>query len=708
MSTFDRRQFLTSAAAGTAVAVARPGAQGPAIDFRYAPLSGQTAFCFPDDHAKSLVGERGELRYANLTVEFSLLGMEPDVVTQQRLEAPEVPIVHTRIERPEAWLDLTTFATNRSGEGRVDNVIIEVRPRTAARVYAVPVIEVKAKLEVNATVEGAISSVSVEGAATPLLVSDAQLSGRSTFTFPEGAAEASKPLRYFVRLPQEGQPRARLRDGLAAPDALLDEARVYWRNWRAFGGGVVWQSPGRYGEFLHACARNILQAREMKDGRLTFQVGPTVYRGLWVVDGHFILEAARYLGYDAEAQQGLETTWARQRDDGGIFAGGGAEHWKDTGIAMFTLIRQCELAQDFSYFLKMRPEILRAAGFLRAMRDKGQNERSANGRYGLLPRGFGDGGLGGLRSEFTNTLWAVAGLKAVAETAARLKASGFEPVSQLRAELGSALRDAMPREMRRHAGGFDYLPMLMKEDQAWEAANERDRPRPQVAQWALSHAIYPGRLFEPADPVVRGHIALMQACTKEDIPAETGWLPHEGVWNYNAAFAAHVYLWAGLPDWARSTFHGFLNHATPLYCWREEQPLRGSLTSHYVGDMPHNWASAECVLFLRHMLLLEDGGDLRVLSGIGARELTAGAPYRVEQTPTRFGRVSLTLEPSGRGRWRLKVARGVGQEPSSVLIPATLGSGLRLAEVQGAATELDGTRVRVDPAARSWTATYGA
>ena len=460
MSTFDRRQFLTRTAAGTAAALAHPAQaseaardQSSAIDFRFAPLSGQTAFCFPDDHAKSLIGERGELRYANVTVEFSLLGMEPDVVARQRLEAPEIPVVHTRIERPEAWLELTTFATNRAGEGRVDNVIIEVRPRTATRVYAVPVIAVKAKREVSVKAEGAGSAVSLDGGAGPILVSDAPLGGRNGLTFPEGAAEASTPLRRFVRLPQEGQPAERLRDGLAAPEALLNETRAYWRSWRAFDGAVAWQLPGRYGEFLRACARNILQAREMKDGRLTFQVGPTVYRGLWVVDGHFILEAARYLGYDAEAQQGLETTWARQRADGGIFAGGGAEHWKDTGIAMFTLVRQCELAQDFSYFLKMRPEILRAAGFLGDMRDKGRSEDSANGRYGLLPRGFGDGGLGGLRSEFTNTLWALAGLRAVAETAARLKAPGFEPVAQLHAELGSALRAAMPREMRRHAGG---------------------------------------------------------------------------------------------------------------------------------------------------------------------------------------------------------------------------------------------------------------
>jgi hypothetical protein len=715
MSTLDRRQFLTRTATGTAAALARPAPagdtardQGSAIDFRYAPLSGQTTFCFPDDHAKSLVGERGELRYSSLTIEFSLLGMEPDVVVEQRLEAPGIPIVHTRIQRPEAWLELTAFATNRASEGRVDNLVIEVRPRTAARVYAIPVIEVKAKGEVNAKAEGKGSALSLEASGAPLLVSDAPLGGRNPFTFPEGAAEGSRPLRRFVRLPQEGQPADRLRDGLAEPEALLDEARAYWRSWRAFGGVADWQLPGRYGEFLRACARNILQAREMREGRLTFQVGPTVYRGLWVVDGHFILESARYLGYDAEAQQGLETTWARQRADGGIFAGGGAQHWKDTGIAMFTLVRQCELAQDFSYFLKMRPEILHAAEFLRQMRDQGRNEDSANGRYGLLPRGFGDGGLGGIRSEFTNTLWALAGLKAVAETAARLKAPGFEPVSQLHAELDSALRAAMPREMRRYAAGFDYLPMLMKEDKAWEAPNERDRPQPQVAQWALSHAIYPGRLFDPADPVVRGHIALMQACTKEDIPAETGWLPHEGVWNYNAAFVAHVYLCAGLPDWARLTFHGFLNHATPLYCWREEQPLHGSLSAHYVGDMPHNWASAECILFLRHMLALEDGGALRLLAGIGGFELAAGEPYRIIQTPTRFGRLSLSLEPSGRRRWRVTVERGGGRQPDSVVLPATLGSGLRLADAKGAATKPDGARVLVDPTARSWTAVYSA
>ena len=60
-------------------------------------------------------------------VEFLLNGMGPDAGVQQELEAPGVPIIHTRIDRAEAYLALTTFATNQADEGRVDNVILEVR-----------------------------------------------------------------------------------------------------------------------------------------------------------------------------------------------------------------------------------------------------------------------------------------------------------------------------------------------------------------------------------------------------------------------------------------------------------------------------------------------------------------------------------------------------------------------------------------------------
>jgi hypothetical protein len=642
--------------------------------------------------------------------------MENNQVGWQRLEAPGIPIVHTRLDRPEAFLHITTFATQLEGEGRVDNVILEIEPRTSHKLAAAPLVILKTKREakLQSTAEGAIVRLDNENA-PPFLLSDRPFSspgvGGVELTYGMKAAVISEGhlFRCFLRFPQEGQEVAKLKDGLAHPTQLLAEAREYWQNWKPFGGKVSLALPGPHGEFLVACARNIQQAREVKAGKLTFQVGPTVYRGLWVVDGNFLLESARYLGYDAAAQEGLEATWQHQEDNGAVVAAVEHQHWKDTGIALFTLVRQAELGQDWSYFRSMQSQVARAVRFLVTVRNQARTDGSVNGRYGLLAPGFGDGGLGGTHSEFTNTVWALAGLKAVAEATERLGLPDTAGAKQFYAELRSALLAAAQKEMRHHPDGFEYLPMVVNEDPQWSAPNEWDRPRPQTAQWALSHAIFPGLVFAKDDPIVQGHILLMQASALEDIPGETGWLPHGGVWNYNAGFVAHVYLWAGLADWARATFTGYLNHASPLYCWREEQPVRGSLTAGYVGDMPHNWASAMCVLYLRNMLALEDGPDLRLLAGVGDFELASGESLSIIQSPTRFGRIDLSLDPLDRhAGWRLMLRRGTGPEPANVHIPATLGSGWRFDKVTGAEVHRQGDILLVTPGATSWEVVWRA
>ncbi|MBI4888995.1 MAG: hypothetical protein HY821_00130, partial [Acidobacteria bacterium] len=622
----------------------------PKLDFRYTPLQWQTAYCFPDDPYKSLVDHRGALLcghpgrkgidFLPLIVEFTLLGMEDNRVTRQQLEAPGVPIVHTHVERPNGRFEIITFATNRSGEGRVDNVLITPSAR------AVPILN----LRTRGTVAVTGSSATLD--AKPLLTANRPPRLRDTasgwqlqFPLEQQGGEV------LLRFPQQGQ-AVEAKDGRA----LLDEARAWWKQWRPFAGSVDWELPRPYMDFLTACARNILQAREVRNGDLTFQVGPTCYRGLWVVDGHFILESARYLGYQEEAHKGLRTTWNYQRPDGALDAGGGPEHYKDAAIAMFSTVRQCELSQNWADFQQFLPNIRRAAAFLNSRRDPA--------RHGLIVPGFADGGFTkGI--EFTNTLWSLAGLQSAAA------APGGESLKTLSDELRAGFDAAARQEMLRHPSGFDYLPMVLKEDPAWQRS-EWDRPRPQVAQWALSQAIFPGVVFAPSDPIVRGHIALMRSCTREDLPIETGWLPHEGLWTYNAGFAAHAALWAGDAPYARTVFHGFLNHASPLYCWREEQPVRGSLVSGYVGDMPHNWASAECVLYLRHMLALEDQGSLRLLAGIASSDLSFQAPFRLADTPTRFGPVTLSLTPEKTG-WTLVFRRGAGPAPQAVQVPSALG-----------------------------------
>jgi hypothetical protein len=521
-----------------------------------------------------------------------------------------------------------------------------------------------------------------------------------TLYLPHGEASDEFEARYFVRLPQENQSAATLYEHLQDPEMLLQEAREFWRTWKPFGV-TEWSLPGRHGEFLTACARNIQQARESQNDRIVFQVGPTIYRGLWIVDGNFLLEAARYLGYDQAADEGLRSEWSKQVKSGQVIAGSGGEHWKDTAIAMFTLVRQCELKQDWTFFRDLEPNVLGAIDFLIGLRDQAAAGNSTNGHYGLLAPGFADGGIGGVHSEFTNTVWTLAALRAVADAADQLKMPSLAKAGRFFQELRAAFLQMAKKEMVQHTAGFKYLPMLAHDDPAVADPDLWNRPRPQTAQWALSHSIYPGEVFAKNDPIVRGHIALLQSCTREDVPTETGWLWHDSLWTYNASFAAHVYLWAGLRDWAHRTFTGFLNHASPLYCWREEQPLQEALTGQDWGDMPHNWASAECVRYLRHMLALEDDKSLRLLNGITEAALECPASYSLRNSPTRFGRINLELEAAGKREWRLRFDRGDGPAPSSISLPKTIG-GFHVGKVVGAASKLQDENVEIDPAVRKW------
>jgi hypothetical protein len=376
---------------------------------------------------------------------------------------------------------------------------------------------------------------------------------------------------------------------------------------------------------------------------------------------------------------------------------------------MFTLVRACELNQNWDLMRQLAPNVGHAIEFLIGLRDEARKGDSPNGRYGLIAPGFPDGGIGGVRYDFTNTVWTLAGLRAVVKANEKLRLSDLDRAGPFYKELRSAFETAARDQMVQDPRGFAYLPMLMREDPEMHQ-DEWDRPRPQSAQWALSHAIFPGEVFAKDDPVVRGHIALMQACTQEDIPAETGWLRHEAVWNYNAAFVAEVYLWAGLREWAHRTFTGYLNHASPLHAWREEQPLQNALLGDNWGDMPHNWASAECIRYLRHMLVLEDDRKMRLLVGLMPADLKDRTAFSIQGTPTRFGRVSLNADPWGARGWKMHFSRESSAEPpEAVEIPGKLDGGAVLIRVEGAAKNgtADGI-VHVDPAVSAWTAFWGS
>jgi hypothetical protein len=693
------------------------------IDFRYAPKDWQSTFCFPDDPSKNLVGKLGDLRYSHPgigndekvfpnRISFGLRGKESLQFIEQKLESPAIPIITTKLDGADVIVETTTFASNNVDEGRVDNVIVHIYPKNEITVDVTPDVILASELKYSFLKENEYSLLKHDENGKLFFVVNRPCelkteAGIYNFQLESGKATIEKPYIFMLRLPQQDQTFDKLEDGFDDSESLIEETRQFWKNWKSTEGRVAWNLTEKYDDFRIASTRNILEAREIKDGKKIFQVGPTCYRGLWIVDGHFLLEAARYLGYDKEAQEGLETIWSRQDSKGLFSAGAGEAHWKDTAVAAYALIRQAELSQNWDYYNELYPDAHQGMMALRDLMINAKNDGTANGKYGLLPKGFGDSGIGGIREEYTNTLWTLIAAKAMADTAERLQMPKTVELKTFFGELWFPFMESTKIEMKKHPNGFKYLPMLMASDPKWQETEERKQPRPQAAQIYLSHAIFPGLLFKKQDAIPGGHVKLMESVIKEDIPIETGWLTNNALWPYNAAIFAQTCLYLGRTDLARKVFFGFLNHASPLYAWREEQTLQDAPNFDYIGDMPHNWASAECIRFLRHRMILEEEKYLSLLSGLGIDDMESGKAFGLTYSPTKWGRVSLQMEPIDNMSWKMTFLREDFNEAMTspieyITMPAVIGGKYNFFGATGAKSVRNGETIYIKGHELKW------
>ena len=106
---------------------------------------------------------------------------------------------------------------------------------------------------------------------------------------------------------------------------------------------------------MDSSIRNIWQAREIKQGLPAFQVGPTCYRGLWIVDGAFLLEAAAMLGAGDQARNGVAYELTHQKADGRIEVM--QNYWKENGIVLWTCVRHAQLTQDKAWLESVWPKL---------------------------------------------------------------------------------------------------------------------------------------------------------------------------------------------------------------------------------------------------------------------------------------------------------------------------------------------------------------
>jgi len=402
-------------------------------DFRYSPPWWQTAICLPDDWQKTLVSKDGALLY-DYPGEFSGFGTKVSVALEESGEAdaiqsmddPRLPIVNN-VLKDKTGKELMRWSALAIVPGDDQNLPAHKKgaPTSAEKPPRGDLLLIS-KPDGNRPISLTIESKQ------PLDMSDLTVfRGRQRFLSMSAAWTSIMQVKNGLKIifpARIGELAIYCASGHEAGTVSLDwakaqpeRARRYWAS-RDFPYDVIHVPDPALQGLLDSCIRNIYQAREIKDGLPIFQVGPTCYRGLWIVDGAFILEAMTFLGKREEARAGIRHLLTRQKPDGSFEII--ASYWKENGIVLYILCRHALLTQDLAWLRQNWETVKKVVHVIKELRVRSRTDPAAP-EAGLMPAGFPDGGIGGTVPEYTNVYWNLAGLKAAIEAARLIQARSF-------------------------------------------------------------------------------------------------------------------------------------------------------------------------------------------------------------------------------------------------------------------------------------------
>ncbi|MGZ3871391.1 MAG: hypothetical protein ACXVJD_00665 [Mucilaginibacter sp.] len=385
-------------------------------------------------------------------------------------------------------------------------------------------------------------------------------------------------------------------------------------------------------DMVEGTLRNIFQARDIRKGNKSFHVGPTEYRGLWLADGSFLLEVATMLGYTKDVRSCIDYLTHYQLPDGGFEMI--TTFHKENGLVLFMLTRHAMLTQDKEWLRQNWSVIegcIKRINYLRGLAMKDPSKPY----YTLLPDGNVDGGIQH-GNDYSNTEWCLGGMK-WAIWAAKWIGKNDEAATWQKEydDFYGKFMTMARKDLRKDDKGNTYLPVLIK--------NEQDK-EPQRGQWAFCQSVYPGMVFDDdpeAKKMAEGTVDMLSDHKVEGLVISTGWMDN-GLWTYFGSFYAHALQWLGRGKEVPKVLYDFGNHASPTMVWREEQKPQGK-GNNEVGDMPHNWASAEFIRMVVHMIQLDRGKDLSLFEGLPKQWTFPGAVTKLSGIRTPFGPINLSL-----------------------------------------------------------------
>lgn len=389
---------------------------------------------------------------------------------------------------------------------------------------------------------------------------------------------------------------------------------------------------------IESSIRNIFQARDIRKGSPSFHVGPTIYRGLWLADGTYLLEVGTMLGYVKDVRSCIDYLTHYQ------LPGGGFEmittFHKENGLVPIMLIRHAVLTQDKVWLQKNWSVVEGCLRRIRYLRDIAAKDPSKP-YYGLLPDGNVDGGIQH-GNDYSNTEYCLSGMK-WAITAAHWLGKEEQAAAWQKEydDYFNTFLTMARKDLRQDDKGNTYLPVMI---------HNEDKYAPQKGQWAFCQSVYPGQVFDTTEEtrkIAAGTVDMLHDHRVEGLVINTGWM-EQGLWTYFSSFYGHDLLWLGKTKEVPQLLYDYANHSSPTMDWREEQKPQGK-GNEEVGDMPHNWASAEFIRLVVHMIELDRGNELHLFEALPPNWMKPGKKVELHGIRTPFGPIEMSLVVNAAG-----------------------------------------------------------
>lgn len=407
----------------------------------------------------------------------------------------------------------------------------------------------------------------------------------------------------------------------ADPNVWLDRTVQYWRG--ALAEATHIEVPcTKASEAL--LAAHVCQLIASDHGEV--HGGEGFYDEFYIRDGAYQVMELEEAGLWDAARKAVELYLKRQRPDGRFESQTG--QFDANGQAVWVLWQFYKITDDRQWLARVYPQMRRAVDWtMKARREAPSNSPFA----GVLPNALADGEFlwEGNNHILGYDFWNLRGLLCTADAARVLGKTAEAGELMNEAKLYRAAIDAAWKRT-----GLAHFPP------SWEKAG---------THWGNTETLWPTEIFDSDDPRVGALIKHV----REDfgggyIEGTIQWRGREGaIHPYMGAYTTMADLVRGDHEQVVEDFYWYLLHSTAAHAFPEGILYKRRYA--WSETIPHVTGACNYALMLRHMLVHEQGDELHLLKAVPDWWLDEGREISVQDAPTHFGVMSMTVRGTANG-----------------------------------------------------------